>query len=51
MEETLKKTSETSMGTEISESDLSNITSLCDQVIDLTEYRIQLFEYLNMLII
>jgi len=31
MEENLKKTAETSMGTEISEADLSNIVSLCDQ--------------------
>mmetsp|Transcript_26607 Transcript_26607/g.39537 ORF Transcript_26607/g.39537 Transcript_26607/m.39537 type:complete len:497 (+) Transcript_26607:55-1545(+) len=47
MEETLKKTAETSMGTEISETDLSNIQALCRQVIDLSEYRIQLFEYLK----
>lgn len=32
MEETLKRTAETSMGTEISETDLSNIQALCDQV-------------------
>lgn len=47
MEETLKKTAETSMGTEISESDLSNISALCTQVISLSEYRLQLFEYLK----
>eukprot|EP01041_Mallomonas_annulata_P004323 gene4323-8598_t len=47
MEETLKKTAETSMGTQISEMDLINIRSLCEQVISLTEYRIQLFEYLK----
>jgi len=47
MEQTLKKTAETSMGTEISNSDLENIVSLCDQVISLTEYRLQLFEYLK----
>ena len=47
MEETLKKTAETSMGTEISDFDLKNIQSLCQQVISLTEYRIQLFEYLK----
>lgn len=33
MEETLKRTAETSMGTEISESDLVNIVSLCMQVL------------------
>ena len=47
LEETFKKTAETSMGTEISESDLENITSLCVQVISLSEYRMQLFEYLR----
>lgn len=47
MEESLKKTAETSMGTEISESDLLNITSLCEQVVSLSEYRLQLFEYLK----
>ena len=39
MEETLKKTAETSMGTEISDSDLTNIQSLCEQVTNLSEYR------------
>jgi nucleolar protein 58 len=47
MEETLKRNAETSMGTEISEQDLTNIQSLCDQVVSLSEYRIQLFEYLK----
>lgn len=47
IEETLKKTAETSMGTQISESDLINIKSLCEQVVGLTEYRLQLFEYLK----
>ena len=47
MEDTLKKAAETSMGTEISESDLTNIQSLCEQVVSLSEYRLQLFEYLK----
>lgn len=47
LEETFKKTAETSMGTEISESDLLNIKTLCEQVISLSEYRLQLFEYLK----
>lgn len=47
MEETLKKAAETSMGTEISDADLENIQSLCEQVISLSEYRLQLFEYLK----
>ena len=38
--ETLKKTAETSMGTEISESDLENIQSLCDQVVALSGSRL-----------
>jgi nucleolar protein 58 len=47
VESILKKTAETSMGTEISEFDLINIKSLCDQVVSLSEYRTQLFEYLK----
>ena len=47
IEQVLKKTAETSMGTEISDGDLINIKSLCDQVISLTEYRLQLYEYLK----
>lgn len=47
VEATLKKTAETSMGTEISEMDLLNIKSLCEQVVSLSEYRLQLFDYLK----
>ena len=47
LEATFKQAAETSMGTEISESDLLNISSLSDQVVSLSEYRIQLFEYLK----
>lgn len=47
MEENLKKSAETSMGTEISDVDLLNIQSLCEQVVSLSEYRLQLFEYLK----
>lgn len=47
VEETFKRTAETSMGTEISDTDLLNIQSLCDQVINLSEYRLQLYEYLK----
>jgi nucleolar protein 58 len=47
VESLLKKTAETSMGTEISEFDLINIKSLCEQVTSLSEYRSQLFEYLK----
>jgi nucleolar protein 58 len=35
------------MGTEISDSDIAHIHSLCDQVIAITAYRTQLAEYLS----
>jgi nucleolar protein 58 len=35
------------MGTEVSELDLLNIRELCDQVLALSEYRAQLFDYLR----
>lgn len=47
VEALLKDTAEVSMGTEISEEDLSNIICLCDQVISLSEYRAQLYDYLK----
>eukprot|EP00292_Cryptomonas_paramecium_P004924 CAMPEP_0113706160 /NCGR_PEP_ID=MMETSP0038_2-20120614/27561_1 /TAXON_ID=2898 /ORGANISM="Cryptomonas paramecium" /LENGTH=513 /DNA_ID=CAMNT_0000631303 /DNA_START=125 /DNA_END=1667 /DNA_ORIENTATION=- /assembly_acc=CAM_ASM_000170 len=46
-EQELKEAVQISMGTEISEDDISNIQSLCDQVIQLSEYRVQLYEYLQ----
>jgi len=36
-----------SMGTEISEDDILNITELCNQVLEMGEYREQLYEYLK----
>jgi len=47
MESQLKEAAQISMGTEISTEDLDNIMALCDQVIDLSEYRGQLFDYLR----
>ncbi|KAG9051002.1 Nucleolar protein 58 [Tulasnella sp. UAMH 9824] len=47
LEATLKAAAEISMGTEIAESDINHINSLCDQVISITEYRAQLYEYLR----
>ena len=47
MEETLKKTAETSMGTEISDADLTNIQALATEVIALSNYRVELYEYLK----
>ncbi|KAJ6821289.1 putative nucleolar protein 5-1 [Iris pallida] len=35
------------MGTEVSELDLINIKELCDQVLSLSEYRAQLYDYLR----
>ncbi|CAI4230936.1 unnamed protein product [Auanema sp. JU1783] len=47
LETRLKEEAEISMGTDISEIDLIHITGLCDQVIELTQYRTQLFDYLK----
>jgi len=47
VESELKDASIISMGTEINEMDMTNIIQLCDQVISLSEYRTQLFEYLK----
>lgn len=47
VETTLKETAVISMGTDISEVDLTNINMLADQVINLSEYRAKLFEYLQ----
>jgi len=44
---TVKEAAETSMGTEISDIDLINMQALAEQVLSMTEYRIQLFEYLK----
>merc|ERR1712003_350241 len=44
----VKAAAETSMGTEITEEDLANIMVLCDRVIELTEYRASLAEYLKL---
>ncbi|CAE6444799.1 unnamed protein product [Rhizoctonia solani] len=47
LELTLKAAAEISMGTEISDSDIAHIHSLCDQVISISAYRAQLSEYLR----
>ena len=47
IEEELKLVSEVSMGTEVGPLDTINIKQLCTQVVKLTEYRAQLFEYLK----
>lgn len=47
VEEKVKEAAEISMGTEISDEDILNIISLCDQIIDMTNYRQQLYDYLK----
>ncbi|XP_052193218.1 probable nucleolar protein 5-1 [Diospyros lotus] len=47
VETELKEAAVISMGTEVSEIDLINIKDLCDQVLSLSEYRAQLYDYLK----
>lgn len=47
IEEDVKAAAEISMGTEVSEEDINNIIHLCDQVIEISEYRTQLYDYLK----
>ncbi|KAK0161294.1 hypothetical protein PV327_009779 [Microctonus hyperodae] len=47
IEEKVKEAAEISMGTEISNDDILNIQHLCDQVIEISQYRTQLYEYLK----
>jgi len=44
----VRAAAETSMGTEITDEDLANIMTLCERVIELTEYRASLAEYLKL---
>jgi len=43
----IRDAAQISMGTEISNEDIDNIKELCDQVVSITEYREQLYEYLK----
>lgn len=47
VEEAVKAAAEVSMGTEVSDEDIENIRYLCEQVIDVTECRQQLYEYIK----
>ncbi len=47
IENALKEAAEVSMGTEIADLDVINIQALAEQVLSMTEYRVQLFEYLK----
>jgi nucleolar protein 58 len=46
-EAAVKEAAEVSMGTEVSDLDIINIQSLAEQVLSMSEYRIQLFDYLK----
>jgi len=43
----LKEEAEISMGSDITDADLTSISHLCDQIIELSAYRLQLHEYLK----
>ncbi|NXO94186.1 NOP58 protein, partial [Certhia brachydactyla] len=47
IEEDVKAAAEISMGTEVSEEDINNIIHLCDQVIEISDFRTQLYDYLK----
>jgi nucleolar protein 58 len=47
LENAVKEAAEVSMGTEVAELDIINIQALAEQVLSMTEYRAQLFEYLK----
>lgn len=47
IEAEVKLAAEISMGTEVSEQDINNIQHLCDQVIEISDYRAQLYDYLK----
>lgn len=47
LRQALRDAATTSMGTDISEDDLRRIQALCDEVIEMTSYRGQLFDYLK----
>jgi nucleolar protein 58 len=47
VEKDLKEAAEVSMGTEIAEEDIANIKQLAEQVVSISEYRAQLWDYLR----
>ncbi|XP_063706673.1 nucleolar protein 58 [Culicoides brevitarsis] len=47
LEERVKEAAEISMGTEISDEDITNIKHLCDEILSINEYRIHLSDYLK----
>merc|ERR1711862_1012755 len=47
VEADLKEAAEVSMGTEVSVEDIENIRDLCDQILEISDYRAQLYDYLK----
>ncbi|KAL4609032.1 nucleolar protein 58-like [Arapaima gigas] len=47
VEAEVRSAAEISIGTEVSEQDIENIKHLCDQVLQMSEYRMQLYDYLK----
>lgn len=47
VEEEVKAAAEISMGTDISKEDIENVTYLCEQIIQIAEYRMSLYDYLK----
>lgn len=47
IEERVKEDAEVSMGTEVSDQDIQNMQLLCDQVVNISVYRTELYEYLK----
>ena len=47
VEEEVKAAAEISMGTDISEEDIENVSYLCEQIIQIAEYRMSLYDYLK----
>ena len=47
LEQLVKDAAQISMGTEISDEDISNIRYLCDEIIKVNEYRQKLYDYLK----
>ncbi|CAJ0834816.1 9767_t:CDS:2 [Entrophospora sp. SA101] len=47
LDKQVKEAAEVSMGSEITQDDLESISQFCDQIINLSEYRAQLHEYIR----
>lgn len=47
VEEKVKEAAEISMGTEISDDDITNIQNLCDEILAINDYRVHLSDYLK----